>query len=223
MNKKNYKHIFFDLDGTLLDTLGDIVNAINLSLLDIGIDHKYSYEEGKKLIGMGSDEMARRSLAPFKTSEEKKNGFLRSFLANYEKYQADTTYPFPDVLEGLKSLKENGFHLYIISNKPDKLSQIICTKRLDVSVFDIIIGKRDGYPTKPDPCSFNETIEKFSLNKDEILYVGDSKIDVEFSLNTGVDSAILKYGYAPSYEDDEFKKATYMFGCFKELVNFLLD
>lgn len=219
--KRKYQTIIFDLDGTLLDTLADIVKAINSALFSIGITYKYSYEEGKKLIGSGALIMAKRALEPFKVSDGQKEFFLKQFLANYEKFQCESTKPFPCVLEGLETLYKNGYKLAIISNKPDFLTQQIVTKKLPIHLFIDVIGKRDDTKEKPYPDILLSLIQKNHLNADEVLYVGDSKIDVEFAVNGGVDVAILTYGYG-NYEASLTKDATFVASNFLEIVNLLL-
>ena len=213
------KHLFFDLDGTLLDTLLDIVKAINLSLKAISIDYQYDYEGGKRLIGNGAKIMAKRALAPFKISQKERELFYQTFLINYQKYQCDDTKPFRGVLDGLRALKNKGYHLYILSNKPDHLAKIIVEQKLDKDIFDFISGKQEQFDEKPSPDLFNYVIEKFHLLKEEILYLGDSLVDLDFAKNSGVDVVIFTYGYG-DYATKMMQNAT-KFSDFSQLISYL--
>ncbi len=213
------KHLFFDLDGTLLDTLLDIVKAINFSLKDIGVNYLYNYEEGKSLIGNGAKMMAIRALKPFKVGEEKKEIFYRSFLKKYQKYQCDDSKPFIGVLEGLRNLKKEGYHLYILSNKPDYLTKIIVKEKLDETLFDFISGKKDEILEKPAPDLFNYVIGKFNLKREEILYIGDSIVDIEFAKNSGVDVIVFTYGYG-DYASKSMQNAVKL-SEFSQLIEYL--
>ncbi len=216
-----YKNLIFDLDGTLLDTLFDIVRAINASLLKIGITKQYTVKEGKAMIGRGSKRMVEASLQFFNTiTKEQKETFSKYFLKHYEEFQFDNTVPYEGVLECLKLFKNKGYRLFIVSNKPDLFAQEIIKDKLDASLFEFKTGKRDDFEEKPNPSIYRYLKEKFSLKDEETLYIGDSDVDIAFAKNSNIDIAILTYGYG-DYEAIEMKGVK-KFKNFIDLTNFIL-
>ena len=102
-----------DLDGTLLDTLHDIKDALNDALKEIGIPLSYTYEESKRLIGSGAETLMHRALGPF-DEESRFSALKKAFLPRYMSYQGIHTSPFPGVVEGLGAVKAGGGSLFIV-------------------------------------------------------------------------------------------------------------
>ncbi len=216
---KKYKALFFDTDGTLLDTLQDILSAVNKALEICGYQKRYSYEEGKRLIGGGAYLLAKRAISFKKVSEEEYEKFQNVFFEKYLELQDATTKPFDGLVDLLLSLKEK-YKLFIISNKPQFLLDDIIKKTFPEGLFIESCGHKVENPEKPNPILINYLVDKYHLNKDECLFIGDSITDIETAINGGVDSCLVSYGYGVNI--DQFKeKATYVADSINDLANLL--
>lgn len=201
------KNIFFDMDGTILDTLQDILDAVNFALKECGYERVHTYEDGKRFIGGGAYVLAARALAFTDYTDEELTKFREVFFQHYQEFQDRNTKPFPGMINFLRDLKKK-YRLFIISNKPDFLLQEIVHKKLEDSLFCDLIGHKEENPEKPDPFAVNEMISKHHLNRDECIYVGDSIIDIQTAINAKVKSCLVTYGYG-QYNKELLKKADY--------------
>ncbi len=218
MNKK-YKALFFDTDGTLLDTLQDILSAVNSALKECGYTKQYQYEEGKKLIGGGAYKLAERAISFTTPSKEKYEQFQNLFFEKYLEMQDATTKPFQGMTELLLSLKEN-YQLFIISNKPQFLLDDIIKKTFPEGLFIEACGHKPENPEKPNPVLINYLVDKYHLNKKECLFIGDSITDIQTAINGNVDSCLVTYGYGVNI--DSFKeKATLVANSVEDLSKLL--
>ena len=188
------KNLIFDLDGTLLDTLPDITRAINDALKKEGYLYSFSLEEAKTLIGGGADRLIRKALKNKGNNPVLFEALKKAYMPLYKAYQEDNTKPFPGLKETLLRFKESGIRMFVVSNKPDALAQIVVPHYLP-DLFSGISGQKEGELPKPDPASTLRIIESFSLQKEETLYVGDSFFDVETAHNAGVKSVLVRWGY----------------------------
>lgn len=216
---KKYRALFLDTDGTLLDTLQDILNAVNFALKGCGYEKQYSYEEGKRLIGGGAYVLAQRAIAFAHPSEEQYKAFEELFLKKYLELQDATTKPFDGLTELLLSIKDE-YKLFIISNKPQFLLDDIIKKTFPEGLFIEACGHKIGNPEKPDPILINYLVDKYHLNKKECLFIGDSITDIQTAINGNVDSCLVTYGYGVNI--DSFKeKATYVANSVEDLFKLL--
>lgn len=218
MNKK-YKALFLDTDGTLLDTLQDILSAVNYALKECGYSKQYEYEEGKKLIGGGAYKLAERAISFTTPSKEKYEQFQNLFFDKYLEMQDATTKPFQGMTELLLSLKEN-YQLFIVSNKPQFLLDDIIKKTFPEGLFIEACGHKPENPEKPNPVLINYLVDKYHLNKKECLFIGDSITDIQTAINGNVDSCLVTYGYGVNI--DSFKeKATMVANSVEDLSKLL--
>lgn len=214
---KQYKNLIFDLDGTLIDSINDIVDAVNASFIEMDIQYSYSYAQGKDLIGYGARRFAKKAFEPFEHCKEYSyTKFEEIFFKNYVKYQGNSSIPFEGAVEFLKTLKSKGYNLFISTNKPQVMTDIIVKKLLPLDAFSIIIGQVEGSKEKPNPESVNTIIDNFKLKRNECIYVGDSIVDYMTAVNSNIDCIILTHGYG-DYDDHIIKKASYTLNNFKEL------
>lgn len=217
-----YKAIIFDLDGTLLDTLKGITDAVNLSFKELGFDFQHDYQSAKSFIGAGAMEFVSRAMVALNPSEEQKAAIGERFLINYDKIQNIETIPFPGVGELLKKLKQKGFYVCVASNKPQLLLEHVLDDKFKDFKFDVRFGQRKDVPIKPDPYVINEICSILKINKSDCLYVGDSVYDYETAINANIDCCIVKYGYG-FYDQDFVKKSTFAVDSVKDLENLLLN
>lgn len=210
-------NIIFDLDGTLLDTLSDIKDALNDALREAGFPYAYTYEEAKKLIGDGVEMLMRRALRE-EDRPANLDALSKTFLPRYLSYQGRTTKPYPGVVETLRCLKERGHSLFIASNKPDPMAQDIVARTLPLNLFARVSGHQEGDPVKPNPILVERILEDFRLSKEETIYVGDSRVDLLTARAAGIPAILCAYGYG-AYGPALLREADATIDSFPELLN----
>lgn len=190
------KAVFFDLDGTLLDTLPDIRNAMNYALRSYE-GEEASAEDVRRYVGRGLHRalsMAAAEKNPKGLDENEFELMFQLMVSAYSRHPTDATKPYPGIPELLSSLKKRGLKLGIVSNKADAIVQEIIDKLLP-SVFDFVSGERRGYPLKPDPALLLEGIKHVGSTPAETIYIGDSEVDAKTGENAGIRTLIVSYGF----------------------------
>ena len=190
------KTIIFDLDGTILNTLEDLKNAVNYGLKSRNLPEK-SLEFVRKAIGNGTQVLIKRC-TPESISEEERQIVFNIFKSYYLEHYADSTKPYPGIVKLLGSLKET-CQLVVVSNKDDDLTKKLINQEFP-NMFDIIQGSYLDKPKKPHPFLINKIIEEHHINKADCLYVGDTEIDKESALNAGLSYLLVNYGYRTKEE-----------------------
>ncbi len=188
------RNLVFDLDGTLLNTLPDITRAINDALRIEGYSYSFTLDEAKSLIGGGADRLVKKALKDKGDDPVRFASLKQTYMPLYKAYQEDNTKPFPGLMEVLSSFQSQGISMFVVSNKPDALAQIVVPHYLP-GLFRGISGQKEGEAPKPDPTSTLRLIDRFALSKEETLYVGDSSFDIETAHNAGLKSVLVKWGY----------------------------
>ena len=204
-----YQNVFFDLDGTLLESLEDIKNAFNLTLEEMGIDVRFTYNDAKPFIGNGFYVAIERAIKNLNLDGIGRQTFTKLAFKYYEQEQGKTTRPYPNEVEVLNELKKEGINIYVVTNKPEYLAFQIVEKTYGKNFFKDIIGQKNGRKTKPDPDGLFELIDKYNLDKSTCLYVGDSEVDITTSKNAGIDCLLVTFGYG-KYSPRLFNEATYI-------------
>ena len=197
---RKYKSIIFDLDGTLLDTIQDITNSINSTLVKYNFNIRYTTDDVCRFIGDGAKVLINRALSPLGVSKELEDSFFKDYCKDYSAHRYDLTKPFDKVVEIVNTLIDNHYQVGIISNKPhhDTLGVVNLYFK---DMFNIVYGKQDGIPTKPNPEIFYLIKDKHNLNTSDTLYIGDMKVDIEFAKNVNMDVCIVSYGYGKIKSD----------------------
>ena len=187
------KYLIFDLDGTILDTLQDLTNAVNYGLKCFNLPLK-DKEFVRLAIGNGTKVLIKRC-TPCDISEEVRDQVFDNFKSYYFKHFTDNTKPYPGVLKMLLKLKEiPNLKLVVLSNKDDDLTKQLIQKEF-IGVFDIVQGSYIDKPRKPDPYLINKIFNNNSINKEDCLYIGDTNVDKETATNGGVTYRLVNYGY----------------------------
>ena len=190
------KTVIFDLDGTILNTLEDLKNAVNYGLKSKNLPEK-DLQFVRKAIGNGTQVLIKRC-TPEDISDKERQIIFNIFKSYYLEHYADNTKPYPGITELLKSLKGK-CRLAVVSNKDDDLTKKLISKEFP-GMFDIIQGSYLDKPKKPHPFLINKIIEDYNINKADCLYIGDTEIDKESAENAGLDYLLVNYGYRTKEE-----------------------
>ncbi len=189
-----FKAAIFDLDGTLAFTLEDLRTGMNLMLKEKGYPER-SLDDILYAVNCGALEFVRKSLPEeHRTNEELVHECHDIYSAHYAKHYLDKTVLYPQIEETIKALKAKGLKLGVLSNKGDKHTKDIVNLLLP-DTFDHVQGYMPEFPTKPDPTSALYITEKFGCKPSEVLYVGDSNVDMETARNAGFFACGCTWGY----------------------------
>lgn len=172
-----YETVVFDLDGTLLDTLEDLMISTNAALAAHGMPER-TLDEVRRFVGNGAALLAHRAV-PAGTPPEEEASVLEAFKRHYERHCEDHTAPYDGVPELLAHLREAGARMAVVSNKPDFAVQELVERRFP-GVFDCALGECEerGIRRKPAPDMVEAVLERLGTSRDGLVYVGDSEVDV---------------------------------------------
>ncbi len=189
-----YKAIIFDLDGTLLDTIGDIVDSMNAVLKDLGCP-VHSVDEYKTFIGDGLDVMVRRSLPKDVRDERTISACIEYMRKGYGQRWANTSKPFSNIPELLDRLTVMDVKVSVLSNKLDVFTKEMVQVLLGAWQFHSVVGLNNDIPRKPDPSGALEIAHKMHVEPKQCIFVGDSNIDMETAVGAGMRPVGVLWGY----------------------------
>jgi len=204
------KAVFFDLDGTLIDSSPDLATSVNFMLEKIG-QKPFEFELIRSWIGGGAKKLVERALN--KAEIQYKDEYLEIFLEFYSNNLTNNTILFDDVIDVLEELKEN-YILTLITNKPYKFTIPILEHFKIKNYFEIILGAESLEFKKPHPMPLNYCLEKLTLKPKEAIMVGDTKNDIISANKAGVDSILVSYGYDKNLEE----KPTFVCENLKDII-----
>ena len=186
------KAVIFDLDGTLLNTLGDLTAAVNHALTTYGLPTR-TEAQVRYFLGDGVKELIARS-CPADADEATKAAVLAAYLPYYAAHNMDLTAPYEGVMELLTDLRQQGVKTAVVSNKHDPAVRTLCAHYFD-GLLDLAVGGGNSRPLKPAPDSLLYAMERLGVTPDEVWYVGDSVQDVQTARNAGVKCAAVTWGF----------------------------
>lgn len=203
------KLIIFDLDGTLLDTIEDLANSVNYAL----ILHKFEshpISAYNLFIGNGLNKLLERALPADQRNPDMVSMLREDFKRHYSQHAEEFTKPYPNIPELLKTLSSKAFKLAVASNKYHSATEELVRKFFPEIDFCAVFGQRDGYPVKPNPGILEEIIQIANVEKSDVLYVGDSGVDVATAYNAKVDFVGVLWGFRPRKELQEVGAHTFV-------------
>jgi phosphoglycolate phosphatase len=186
--------VVFDLDGTLVDTLEDIGDAMNRVLAEEGAP-PHAYEEYRYLVGRGLWKLAEDSLPPGLRDAQTVARCHERMVADYRSHSLIKTRLYAGVPELLDGLREARLPLAVFSNKSDELTQALVAALLDPADFRLVRGALPGAPLKPDPAVALEVAGALGVEPARVAYVGDSGIDMRTATAAGMLAVGAAWGF----------------------------
>ncbi len=211
------KAIFYDLDGTLLDTLADIVASTNTILAKHGLT-THDYESYKQFIGNGARVLIERASQLGNTHMV--DLLLTEYLAYYDEHSTELTAPYQGILEVLEACQEKGIAISVVSNKPHA-STVKTVKHYFPHIrFFAIEGQSDGIPAKPDPVKVLRILDELGISPSEAIFVGDSNVDILTGQNANLRTIGCCYGFRGK-EELKAAKADILIDKPSEILNYI--
>lgn len=189
---KEIQYIIFDMDGTLLDSLTDLQNTLNYCFRKEGFQER-TYQEVRSFVGNGLRTLIERAV-PQGTTEEKIDEILEVFKPHYMEHCMDFTAPYEGILDMLKNLKEAGYKMAIVSNKADAALKHL-SEHFFGEFIDVAVGERTGMNKKPAPDLVYLAMKEMKAIKDNTVYIGDSEVDYQTALNSGLPCISVLWGF----------------------------
>lgn len=197
------KLIIFDLDGTLLNTIADLAQSTNHALHALGYPtHKES--DYNFMVGNGINKLFERALPEGAKTEENVLRVRREFIPYYDVHNADKSRPYPGIPELLAQLQAKGLQIAVASNKYQAATEKLIAHYFPNIRFTAVFGQREGVNVKPDPTIVEEILSIAGISKQDVLYVGDSGVDMQTAINAGVASCGVSWGFRPRTELENF-------------------
>ena len=187
-----YKAVLFDMDGTVLDTVGDLTDAINVSLEKFGFPAR-SQEEVKSFLGKGPAHFVNCAV-PEGTDAATRQQVLAFYEPYYDSHCQIRTAPYPGIMDLLKTLKARGIRLAVISNKQEPAVKALAEQHFD-GLLELAVGTSPRIRCKPDPSAVLAAMAELGVEKSETLYVGDMDVDLNTARNAGIDCVGVSWGF----------------------------
>lgn len=189
---RRYDTVIFDLDGTLLDTLGDLADSTNFALEHNGFPVR-TRSEVRAFVGNGVGNLIKRAV-PDGTPQEMVERCLADFRAYYLSHMQNRTAPYPGITGLLNELQQQGYRLAVVSNKFDGAVKALCGTYFG-SLLPVALGERPGLPKKPAPDLVFRCMERLGAAPDRTVYVGDSDVDLQTAQNASLPCLSVSWGF----------------------------
>ena len=192
-----FKLVLIDLDGTLLDTLDDLSEAVNHAMLLRRLP-QHTRDEYMSMVGHGVRNLVKQALPEARQTDDALiDSALADFKAYYTAHIDVHTHPYPGMVEVVRRLHEAGVQLAVTSNKFQEGAEYLVRKFFPGIPFAAVLGNRPGFPLKPDPEIVGEVLRKTGVRPEEAVLVGDSPTDMKTAANGGIDAIAVSWGYRP--------------------------
>lgn len=196
--KLSPKACFFDLDGTLIDSLADIADATNAALVTHGYP-THSYDDYRLLVGYGAKALFTHAL-PQGLTLERIEEIMPEMRKNYAEGWARKTLPYAGAQEMLDALQEKGVILGVLSNKPHSLALKSVEHFFPSTAFADVRGQAPGIAPKPDPASALDMAATLNVRPEEAFFIGDTRTDMETAVNAGMTAVGVSWGFRDENE-----------------------
>lgn len=189
--------VVFDLDGTLLDTLGDLAGSVNYALRKHGLP-ECSLQEVRSFLGNGIVRLMQGAVKNAVQGAAFEEVF-QTFRSHYLEHCLDTTQPYPGILPMMEKLREAGVKMAIVSNKLHPAVQEL-SRRFFAELVTSAVGESETVRRKPNPDGVLRALKEMGSRPEEAIYVGDSEVDWETACNAGLRCALVCWGF----RDEDF-------------------
>jgi phosphoglycolate phosphatase len=193
-----FKGIIFDLDGTLVNSLEDISDAMNTVLTGLNYP-THTYDTYQYFIGSGLRNLVSKALPASNNSQEQIETCFDCMITEYREICTMKTKPYEGIIELLDQLVSRNIKLAVFSNKADELTKKIATE-IFPDYFDAAIGLNTEDLKKPNPFEALQISKNWNLKTEEILFVGDSDIDMQTAKNANMFAVGVTWGYRTEKE-----------------------
>lgn len=204
---KNYDTVIFDLDGTLLNTLEDLADGVNHVMEENGYP-KRTLEEVRHFVGNGIRRLMEQAVPETVSGDEFERVF-EEFKSYYTEHCQIKTRAYDGIMRLLETLKKQGYDMAIVSNKNHaavcELNEIYFKEYINVA-----IGQKDGIRKKPAPDTVIQALKELGKEKETAIYVGDSEVDFATAKNSGMDCALVTWGFRTQNELAEFEPTVFI-------------
>lgn len=191
------KAVFFDLDGTLVESLPGLTEALNRTLEGLGKE-KLPLSTVRSYIGNGLWMLIRRALSETEFSDQQVTDLQKQFQQHYKSTWRAGTIPFDGIKDLLVDLAQAGFTLGVLSNKTHHFTVVITEDLFGRNLIPHICGQRDDIAKKPDPAALIHLCRQAQVSPAETVFVGDSTVDLETAINAKTKAIGVTWGYANS-------------------------
>lgn len=192
INMKKITTVIFDLDGTLLDTLEDLTDAVNFALTQCGCPER-SIDEVRRFVGNGIRKLIERAV-PGDASEELTDRVYAYFKEFYDSHCMDKTRVYQGVSELIGELGKRGCHMAIVSNKADHAVKEL-NRHFFAPEIQVAIGSTETGKKKPEPDLVWQALDELGSSKEEAVYIGDSDVDLATAVNAGLPCISVLWGF----------------------------
>ena len=189
----------FDLDGTVLNTIADLAASANYALRECGYPG-HPVEAYRFFVGNGISKLIERALPEGHRSKENVAKVRELFIPYYNIHNADFSRPYEGVTEVMEELQRRGCMIAVASNKYQEATEKLIPHYFPTIKFVSILGQREGVPSKPDPIIVYEIMEAAGVSRSEVVYIGDSSVDMQTGTNAGVTTIGVSWGFRPKSE-----------------------
>lgn len=190
-----YELVLFDLDGTLLNTIDDLGEAVNHAMAQHGFPLR-TRSEYTKMVGHGVRNLVMKALPDdVRDDEAVVDAALADFMAYYTAHIDIHTYPYAGMQELVGELHRKGILMAVASNKFQEGTEHLVARFFPDIPFVAVLGNRPGFPLKPDPEIVNEVLRKTGVGKERVVMVGDSPTDMNTAANSGIEFIAVSWGF----------------------------
>lgn len=214
-----YKAVLFDMDGTVLDTLGDLNNAVNHILKRYGMP-EISRKETASYLGNGAAWLLSKAV-PAGTPDELREEMLKVYQPWYDSHCDILTAPYPGILELMRALQRAGVKQAVISNKQDSAVRQLAQRHFP-GLLETAVGESATVRRKPNPDAVLAALREMGIDRQDAVYVGDTEVDLRTAENAGLDCAVVGWGFRTE-EELHAAGAGQIFHSAEELCGWLLE
>jgi len=194
-----YRAVLFDLDGTLLDTIKDIADSVNIALTQLGFP-RHEVEAYKYFVGDGREALAIRTLPEDCRDQVNVDRLSASIEIKYSKRWVKNTLAYPGIPDMLGTLTDLGIKMAILSNKPQASTEEMVSGLLPQWHFELVFGAQSSIPMKPDPTSALQIARRLNIPSAEFLYLGDTDVDMKTASAAGMYAVGALWGFRTAEE-----------------------